>query len=154
MPKLTFLGAAGTVTGSKYLVEAAGKHLLIDCGIFQGTPELTDRNYKPLSIDPKTFTYVVLTHAHLDHTGLLPRLVRQGYQGTIFANPATIELTTLLLKDSAHLQEEDALHAQKHKPDRHSETEPLYTTEDVDPVLQRMKPMPRSGGFDISPEFH
>src|SRR6266853_363279 len=70
MPKLIFLGAAGTVTGSKYLVEAANKRLLIDCGIFQGTPELTDRNYKPLSIDPKTFNYVVLTHAHLDHPGL------------------------------------------------------------------------------------
>ena len=154
MAKLTFLGAAGTVTGSKYLVEAAGKRLLVDCGIFQGSDELSDRNYKPLPADPKTFDYAVLTHAHLDHTGWLPRLVKEGYRGSIYANPATIELTTLLLKDSAHLQEEDALHAQKHKPDRHSETEPLYTTEDVDPVLQRMKPMPRSGGFDISPEFH
>ncbi len=72
MPKLTFLGAAGTVTGSKYLVEAAGKRLLVDCGIFQGTPELSDRNYKPLPTDPKTIDYAVLTHAHLDHTGLLP----------------------------------------------------------------------------------
>jgi len=80
MPKLTFLGAAGTVTGSKYLVEAAGKRLLVDCGIFQGTPELSDRNYKPLPTDPKTIDYAVLTHAHLDHTGLLPRLVRDGYR--------------------------------------------------------------------------
>src|SRR5712672_1889835 len=154
MPKLTFLGAAGTVTGSKYLVEAAGKRLLIDCGIFQGTPELTDRNYKPLSIDPKTFNYVVLTHAHLDHTGLLPRLVRQGYQGSIFANPATIELITLLLKDSAHLQEEDARHAQNHPHDRHSDSDPLYTSNDIDPVLRALKPMPRTGPFNISPEFH
>jgi metallo-beta-lactamase family protein len=154
MPKLTFLGAAGTVTGSKYLVEAAGKRLLVDCGIFQGTPELTDRNYKPLSIDPKSFDYLVLTHAHLDHTGLLPRLVADGYRGPIFANSATIELTTLLLKDSAHLQEEDALHAQQHRHDRHSEAEPLYTTEDVEPVLRALKPMPRAGGFHISPEFH
>src|SRR5712671_3644559 len=154
MAKLTFLGAAGTVTGSKYLVEAAGKRLLVDCGIFQGSDELSDRNYKPLPADPKTFDYAVLTHAHLDHTGWLPRLVKEGYRGSIYANPATIELTTLLLKDSAHLQEEDALHAQKHQHDRHSETEPLYTTEDVEPVLQRMKPMPRSGAFDISPEFH
>src|SRR6201984_1868154 len=119
MPKLTFLGAAGTVTGSKYLIEAANKRLLLDCGIFQGTPELTDRNYKPLSIDPKSFDYLVLTHAHLDHTGLLPRLAADGYRGPIFANSATIELTTLLLKDSAHLQEEDALHAQQHPHDRH-----------------------------------
>jgi metallo-beta-lactamase family protein len=154
MAKLTFLGAAGTVTGSKYLVEAGGKRLLVDCGIFQGSDELSDRNYKPLPADPKTFDYVVLTHAHLDHTGWLPRLVKEGYRGSIYANPATIELTTLLLRDSAHLQEEDALHAQKHNHNRRSETEPLYTSEDVDPVLQRMKPMPRSGGFDISPEFH
>jgi metallo-beta-lactamase family protein len=154
MAKLTFLGAAGTVTGSKYLVEAAGKRLLVDCGIFQGSDELSNRNYQPLSVDPKTFDFVVLTHAHLDHTGWLPRLVKSGYRGPIYANPATIELTTLLLKDSAHLQEEDARQAQKHKENRHSDAEPLYTSEDVDPVLQRIKPMPRSGPFDISPEFH
>jgi metallo-beta-lactamase family protein len=154
MPKLTFFGAAGTVTGSKYLIEAANKRLLLDCGIFQGTPELSDRNYKPLPVDPKSFDYLVLTHAHLDHTGLLPRLVKDGYRGTIFANPATIELATLLLKDSAHLQEEDSLHAQKHPRDKHSNAEPLYSPEDVDPVLRAMKAMPRSGGFDISPEFH
>jgi metallo-beta-lactamase family protein len=154
MAKLTFLGAAGTVTGSKYLVEAAGKRLLVDCGIFQGSPELNDRNYKPLSVDPKTFDYLVLTHAHLDHTGWLPVLVKAGFKGPIFANPATIDLTTLLLKDSAHLQEEDTLHAKKGKYSRHANPEALFTTEDVDPVLRLMKPMPRSGGFDISPEFH
>ena len=154
MPKLTFLGAAGTVTGSKYLVETASKRLLVDCGIFQGTPELTDRNYKPLSSDPKTFDYAVLTHAHLDHTGWLPLLVKYGYRGSIFANPATIELTTLLLKDSAHLQEEDALHAQPNGHSHHANPQPLYTTQDVDPVLRNIKPMPRTGGFDISPEFH
>lgn len=154
MAKLTFLGAAGTVTGSKYLVEAAGKHLLVDCGIFQGSDELSNRNYQPLSADPKTFDFVVLTHAHLDHTGWLPRLAKSGYRGPIYANPATIELTTLLLKDSAHLQEEDARQAQKHKENRHSDAEPLYTSEDVDLVLQRMKPIPRSGPFDLSPEFH
>jgi metallo-beta-lactamase family protein len=153
MPKLTFLGAAGTVTGSKYLIEAAGKRLLVDCGIFQGTPELTDRNYKPLSSDPKTFDYAVLTHAHLDHTGWLPLLVKYGYRGAIFANPATIELTTLLLKDSAHLQEEDALHAQANGHSHNANPQPLYTTQDVDPVLRNIKPMPRTGGFDISPEF-
>jgi metallo-beta-lactamase family protein len=154
MPKLTFLGAAGTVTGSKYLIEAANKRLLLDCGIFQGTPELTDRNYKPLPVDPKSLDYVVLTHAHLDHTGLLPRVVRDGYRGPIFANPATIELAALLLKDSAHLQQEDSLHAQHHPHNNHSNSEPLYAPEDVDPVLRAMKPMPRSGGFDLSPEFH
>ena len=154
MAKLTFLGAAGTVTGSKYLVEAAGKRLLVDCGIFQGSQELTERNFKPLPIDPKTIDYVVLTHAHLDHTGWLLVLVKDGYRGPIFANAATIDLTALLLKDSAHLQEEDALHA---KPDKHNNHEihgPLYVTDDVDPVLKLLKPVPRTGPFDISPEFH
>ena len=148
MAKLTFLGAAGSVTGSKYLVEAAGKRLLVDCGIFQGLRELTERNYQPLSIDPRTFDYVVLTHAHLDHTGWLPVLVKTGYQGPIFANPATMDLTSLLLKDSAHLQEEDALHPQKELSGR-LEREPMYTSEDVDPVLRLMKPIPRLGEFEI-----
>jgi metallo-beta-lactamase family protein len=153
MAKLTFLGAAGTVTGSKYLVEAAGKRLLVDCGIFQGSSELSDRNYASLPVDPKTIDYVVLTHAHLDHTGWLPHLVKDGYRGSIYANPATIELTSLLLKDSAHLQEEDALNARKHGYSRHKDPQPLYTSEDVDPVMNLMKPMARSGGFTVSPEF-
>jgi metallo-beta-lactamase family protein len=154
MAKLTFLGAAGCVTGSKYLVEAAGKRLLVDCGIFQGSQELQDRNYKPLPVDPKTIDYQVLTHAHLDHTGWLPVLVKSGYRGPIYANPATIELTTILLKDSAHLQEEDTLHARIHNDSRHPDPQPLYTSEDVDPTLKLLKSMPRSGGFDISAEFH
>jgi metallo-beta-lactamase family protein len=153
MAKLTFFGAAGCVTGSRYLVEAAGKRLLVDCGIFQGSQELQDRNYKPLLVDPKTIDYLVLTHAHLDHTGWLPVLVKSGYRGPIYANPATIELTTILLKDSAHLQEEDLLHARIHKDSHHTDPQPLYTTEDVDPALKLIRSMPRSGAFDISPEF-
>src|SRR5258708_10524231 len=153
MAKLTFLGAAGCVTGSKYLVEAAGKRLLVDCGIFQGSQELQDSNYKQLPVDPNLIDYLVLADAHLDRTGWLPVLVKSGYRGPIFANPATMELTTILLKDSAHLQEEDTLHARTHKYSRHANPEPLYTTEDVDPTLKLIKSMPRSGGFDISPEF-
>src|SRR5438445_9841509 len=95
----------------------------------------------------------MLTHAHLDHTGWLPVLAKSGYRGPIFANPATIELTTILLKDSAHLQQEDTLHARIHKDSRHANPEPLYTSEDVDPTLKLIKTMPRSGSFDISPEF-
>ena len=154
MAKLTFLGAAGCVTGSKYLVEAAGKKLLVDCGLFQGTDDLKERNWNPLPIDPKTFDYVVLTHAHLDHTGWLPVLVRDGYNKTIYANPATMELTEILLKDSGHLQEEETLDAQKHKWSKHPQPRALYTSDDVDPVLRLLRPMPRNGGFDISPEFH
>ena len=154
MAKLTFLGAAGCVTGSKYLVEASGKKLLVDCGMFQGSPELQDRNYKPLSVDPKTIDYAVLTHAHLDHTGWLPVLVKAGFRGPIYANPATIELTSLLLRDSAHLQQEDTLHARTHKYSRHPDPHPLYTPDDIDPTLKLLQPMPRSGCFDISPEFH
>jgi len=159
MAKLTFLGAAGCVTGSKYLVEAAGpagtsKRLLIDCGLFQGTDDLKQRNWNPLPVDPKTFDYLVLTHAHLDHTGWLPVLVRDGYRKTIYANPATIELTGILLKDSGHLQEEETKDAVKRGWSKHPQPRSLYTSDDVDPVLRLLKPMPRSGGFDLSPEFH
>lgn len=154
MAKLTFLGAAGSVTGSKYLVDAAGKKLLVDCGLFQGTSELKDRNWKPLPVEPAAIDYAVLTHAHLDHTGWLPVLVRDGYRGPIFANPATIELTEILLKDSAHLQEEETEHAKKNKYSRHAQPRSLYTPDDVEPVLKQLKTMPRSGNFDISPEFH
>lgn len=153
MAQLTFLGAAGCVTGSKYLVEAAGKRLLVDCGLFQGSNELKDRNWSPLPADPKSIAYLVLTHAHLDHTGWLPKLVKDGYGGPIFANPATIELSGILLKDSAHLQEEDAEHARYKKYSRHPEPMPLYTGMDVEPVLRKMKAMPRTGSFVISPEF-
>src|SRR5260370_9150750 len=153
MTKLSFRGAAVSVTGSKYLVEAAGKRLLVDCGIFQGSQELQDRNYKPLPIDPKTIDYLMLTHAHLYHTGWLPVLVKSAYRGPIFANPATIELTTILLKASAHLHQEDTLHARFHKDSRHAHPAPLYTAEDVDPTLKLINSMPRSGSFDISPQF-
>src|ERR1700733_11824175 len=101
MPKLTFLGAAGTVTGSKYLVEAEGKRLLVDCGLFQGLKELRLRNWNPLPEKPASFDWCVLTHAHLDHTGYLPRLVRDGFRGPIYADAATIELCNILLADSA-----------------------------------------------------
>jgi len=154
MAKLMFLGAAGCVTGSKYLVEAAGKKLLVDCGLFQGMEDLKERNWHPLPIDARTIDYLALTHAHLDHTGWLPVLARDGYNKTIFANPATIELTEILLKDSGHLQEEETEDAQKHKWSKHPQPLALYTSADIDPVLRLLKPMPRSGGFDISPEFH
>ena len=153
MPKLTFLGAAGTVTGSKYLVEAEGKRLLVDCGLFQGLKELRLRNWNPLPEKPATFDYCVLTHAHLDHTGYLPRLVRDGYHGPIYADAATIELCNILLPDSAHLQVEDTEKAARGGYSKHARPLPLYTADDVAPVLNALREIPREGSFTISPQF-
>jgi metallo-beta-lactamase family protein len=153
MPRITFLGAAGTVTGSKYLIEANGKRLLIDCGLFQGGGELTQRNWQRLPEDPSRIDMVVLTHAHLDHTGYLPRVVSDGYRGPIFANAATQELCALLLPDSAHLMEEDADHAASHGYSSHKPPLPLYTQEQVVATLKRFASMPRLGECRLSPEF-
>ena len=108
---LGFLGATGTVTGSRYLVEADGRRILVDCGLFQGYKQLRLRNWNPFPVPPKTITDVLLTHAHLDHSGYLPALVRNGFRGKIHATPATVELCGLLLPDSGHLQEEEARYA-------------------------------------------
>jgi metallo-beta-lactamase family protein len=153
MPKLTFLGAAGTVTGSKYLVEAEGKRLLVDCGLFQGLKALRLRNWDPLPEKPASFDWCLLTHAHLDHTGYLPRLVRDGFRGPIFADAATIELCNILLPDSAHLQQEDAERAGRVGYSKHPQPLPLYSPEDVQPVLKALKEIPRAAPFTISPQF-
>jgi len=153
MAKLTFYGAAGCVTGSKYLVEANGKRLLVDCGIFQGTKELSDRNWQALPTDPKTINWVVLTHAHLDHSGWLPSLMKQGYTGPIYSNAATRELCAIVLPDSGHIQEDDAQHAAKHGYSSHKPPLPLYTEQDARNVLNQFKDNPRTGAFQLSPEF-
>jgi metallo-beta-lactamase family protein len=153
MAKITFLGAAGTVTGSKYLIEAGGKKLLVDCGLFQGAKELTQRNWSTLPLDVATIDWVVLTHAHIDHTGYLPKLVGAGYKGPIYCDAATHELCQLLLLDSAHLQEEDAKFAAKKKYSSHANPQPLYTTPDAQAALKQFKEIPRSDTFTISPEF-
>ncbi|MBI3670520.1 MAG: MBL fold metallo-hydrolase [Acidobacteria bacterium] len=153
MARITFLGATGCVTGSKYLVEADGKRLLVDCGLFQGNKELRLRNWDRLPEDPAQFDWVVLTHAHLDHTGYLPRLVRNGFRGPIFANPATRELCGILLPDSARLQEEDAAHAEEGGYSKHKPPLPLYTEEEAQAALDRFQEMPRTGPFTISPQF-
>src|SRR5438132_14315879 len=127
MPSLTFLGAAGTVTGSKHLLETAGKRVLVDCGLFQGLKELRLRNWEPFPIDPSTIDAVVLTHAHLDHCGYLPRLVQAGYRGRIWCTPGTKDLCSLVLPASAHLQEEDARDANRHHSSKHDPSLPTYT---------------------------
>jgi metallo-beta-lactamase family protein len=153
MPQLTFLGAAGTVTGSKYLVEAEGKRLLVDCGLFQGLKELRLRNWNPLPVKSSSIDWCVLTHAHLDHTGYLPRLVREGFRGPVYADSATIELCNILLPDSAHLQEEDTEKAARGGYSKHSKPLPLYSQEDVLPAFNALREIPRAEPLTISPQF-
>jgi metallo-beta-lactamase family protein len=153
MAKITFLGAAGTVTGSKYLLEAGTKRLLVDCGLFQGSKELQQRNWNPLTVDPATIDWVLLTHAHIDHTGYLPRLVAAGYRGPVYADAATHELCNLLLPDSAHLQEEDAQFAARKGYSSHKQPLPLYTVAQAQQALARFQEIPREDVFTISPEF-
>jgi metallo-beta-lactamase family protein len=141
---LTFLGAAGTVTGSKHLLEVDGRRILVDCGLFQGLKELRQRNWDPLPIDPATVEAVILTHAHLDHCGYLPRLVSAGFRGRIFCTPATKELCSLVLPDAAHIQEEDARDANRHGLTRHSPALPLYTSADAARALTLLQPV----GYD------
>ncbi|HEV2615606.1 MAG TPA: MBL fold metallo-hydrolase [Candidatus Acidoferrales bacterium] len=153
MAKITFLGAVGTVTGSKYLVEAGGKRLLVDCGLFQGPKPLRQHNWDQLPVEPSTIDWIILTHAHIDHTGYLPRIVRDGFRGPIYANAATRELCELLLPDSAHLQEEDAQYATKKGYSSHKPALPLYTVADAQQALQRFQEIPRKDPFTISPQF-
>jgi metallo-beta-lactamase family protein len=141
---LTFLGAAGTVTGSKHLLETEGRRILVDCGLFQGLKELRLRNWAPLPVDPATIDAVVLTHAHLDHCGYLPRLVASGFRGRVFCTPATKELCSLVLPDSAHLQEEDAREANRHGFTKHQPALPLYTSIDAARALSQLQPV----GYD------
>ena len=133
--KVTFLGGAGTVTGSKTLVESNGIRILIDCGQFQGIKPLRELNWEPLSILPSTIDYVLLTHGHLDHCGWLPRLVNQGFEGKIYCTSPTKEITKLILRDSAKIQEEEANQANEGKYSKHEIAEPLYTVEQVEHVL-------------------
>ena len=142
MPSLTFLGAARTVTGSKYLLEVDGHRILIDCGLFQGLKELRLRNWAPLPIPPETIDAVVLTHAHIDHSGWLPRLAGQGFHGPIYCTGGTADLCKLVLPDAAHLQEEDAKFANMRGFSKHSPALPLYTGEDADKALSLLKPQP------------
>jgi metallo-beta-lactamase family protein len=135
--RLSFLGGTGTVTGSKYLLEHEGRRLLVDCGLFQGLKQLRLRNWDALPVDPRSIDAVVLTHAHLDHSGWLPRLVRQGFGGRICTSTATHELAALLLPDSARLLEEEAEYANRHGFSKHHPAEPLYTEADADGALRR-----------------
>jgi metallo-beta-lactamase family protein len=138
---LQFLGAAGGVTGSKFLFGYGNEQLLIDCGLFQGLKELRLKNWAPLPIDPPRLGAVVLTHAHIDHSGYLPRLVAKGYQGPVFATPGTCDLLQIMLPDAAHLQEEEARYANRKGYSKHAPALPLYTVEDAARALQMLRPV-------------
>ena len=136
MARITFIGAAGVVTGSKHLLETdSGARVLLDCGMFQGLRELTERNWTPPPVDPRHLDGVVLSHAHLDHCGYLPALVQQGFENPIYTTAATAETAALVLRDSARLQEEEAQKAQRH-PERGLHSAPLYATDDVEKVVK------------------
>jgi metallo-beta-lactamase family protein len=142
--KLTFLGAARTVTGSKHLLDTGAAKVLVDCGLFQGLKDLRERNWRDLPVKAADITAVVLTHAHLDHCGYLPRLVAQGFRGRIFCTPGTQDLCRIVLPDSGRIQEEDAANANRHAYSKHSPALPLYTEADAFRALSLLQPV----GYD------
>ena len=142
MPTLTFLGATGTVTGSRYLLEAHDRRILVDAGLFQGPKELRLRNWASFPVKPSTIDAAVLTHAHIDHTGYLPRLVRQGFSGPVYTTPPTRQLLEVLLPDAAHLQEEEARFANKVGSSKHAPALPLFDLGDAREALRTLHPVP------------
>jgi metallo-beta-lactamase family protein len=149
--RLTFLGGAGTVTGSRYLLEAGGRRVLVDCGLFQGLKQLRLRNWDRFPVDPSSIDAVVLTHAHIDHSGYLPALARNGFKGPVFATPATCELAGLLLPDAGHLQEEEALYANRHGFSRHHPALPLFSEDDARRVLKQFRRVDFHAEFEPVP---
>ena len=159
MAYIQFLGAAGTVTGSKHLIntgDAAGKsgiQVLIDCGLFQGPKEWRERNWRDTPVPAKAIDAVILTHAHLDHCGWIPRLVKEGFRGPIYATSPTIDLCGIILPDSGHLQEEDARFYNKMKKSKHDPALPLYTSDEAENSLQYFKPVSVGEVVEVSPEL-
>jgi len=147
------LGAVGTVTGSKFVVEAGGRRVMIDCGLFQGLKELRERNWAPLPVDPATLDAVVLTHAHVDHTGYLPRLCKDGFGGRVYATRATADLARIMLPDSGHLQEEDAAYHNKRGSSKHAPALPLYTAEDGLAAATRVSGVAYDRALELGPDL-
>src|ERR1044072_5717197 len=145
MATLSFWGGVGTVTGSKYLVESGGSRVLVDCGLFQGLRELRERNWEDPPFDASSLDAVIITHAHVDNTAYLPRLVRLGFNNTVYCSKGTADLLKLLLPDSARLQEEEAEYRNRHNLSRHSPALPLYTEADARAALELIKTCPNTG---------
>lgn len=148
--KLTFLGAAQTVTGSKYLVEYAGTQILVDCGLFQGLRPLRRRNWDDFPIKPSQIDHVLLTHAHIDHSGYIPRLKKLGFHGKVHCTPATQKLCRILLPDSGYLQEEEAEYARRKGYSKHEDPQPLYTAEDGERALGLFRSVAFGDWLDIA----
>jgi metallo-beta-lactamase family protein len=144
MPALTFLGAARTVTGSKHLLEVNDRRVLVDCGLFQGLKEFRERNWQPLPVPAASIHAVVLTHAHIDHSGFLPRLYAEGFRGRVFCTPGTADLCKIVLPDAGRIAEEDARAANRHGYTKHHPALPLFTEADANAVLPNLQPV----GFD------
>ena len=148
---LTFLGAAQTVTGSKHLLEVDGKRVLIDAGLFQGEKELRERNWSPLPVPASSLDAVVLTHAHLDHCGYLPKLIAEGYKGRVYCTSGTAALARLVMVDSGKIHEEDADRANRHNYSKHKPALPLYTVENAWQAVDRLQPMGYTYDFEPIP---
>jgi metallo-beta-lactamase family protein len=147
--KIRFLGAAGTVTGSRYLLSCDNTHVLIDCGLFQGVKNVRQRNWAALGFPAEKLDAVILTHAHLDHSGYLPRLMRQGFSGPVYCTHATSDIAAILLADSGYLQEEDARRANRYGYTKHHPAEPLYSVEEAERVIKQFRVIPFHQEFGV-----
>jgi metallo-beta-lactamase family protein len=148
---LSFLGGTETVTGSRYLIEVDQQRYLVDCGLFQGYKNLRERNRADFPVPADTIDFILLTHAHLDHSGYVPAMIRQGFKGRILTTPGTAELLSILWPDSAHLLEEDAERANRKGYTKHAPAKPLYDIKDVEQALQKIKTVPFGKSVDLAP---
>lgn len=154
MAKITFYGGVGSVTGSKYLLESNGTRVLVDCGLFQGLKELRERNWQDPPFSPADIDAVIITHAHIDHTGYLPRLIKLGFNGPIYTSAATADLLKILLPDSGRIQEEDADYRNRHNLTKHSPALPLYDERDAKAALKLLQTCSNNGvPVEVAPGF-
>lgn len=151
--QVTFHGAAETVTGSRFVVESGGRRVLVDCGLFQGVKRLREMNWAPFPVDPSSIDAVLLTHAHVDHSGYLPGFVRDGFRGRVYCSHSTSSLARVLLPDSAYLQEEEARFANKRRSSRHDPALPLFTQDDAWNALDRFTTVDFDTDVDVAEGF-
>lgn len=151
---IQFLGAAQTVTGSKYLIRFRGKKILVDCGLFQGMKDLRLKNWNPFPVEPASIDAVVLTHAHIDHSGYIPRLIKEGFRGRVICTPATLALSRLLLPDTGYLLEEEAEFLNRKKLSKHQPALPLFSREEAEQALRFFRPLNYHEDLELCPDLH